>query len=96
MRRFNKTATYFHPLGFPNLAEERVTLASTTQIDVVSLIAEQIASGIEDAVAYWLGRIERELANSSLTANEQLRVIEIIVQEYKETTEKVQFRCAEA
>ncbi|HZQ19377.1 MAG TPA: hypothetical protein VFA90_11685 [Terriglobales bacterium] len=71
-------------------------MAGTTQIDVVSLIAEQIASGIQDAVGYWLGRVERELASSGLTANEQLRAIEIIVQEYKETTEKVQFRCAEA
>jgi hypothetical protein len=71
-------------------------LAGTTEIDVVSLIAEQIASGIEDAVGYWLGRVEQELATSGLTALEQLRAIELIVREYKETTERVQFRWAEA
>lgn len=72
-------------------------MASTVaQIDLVSLIAEQIASGIDNAVGYWLGRVERELATSGLTPNEQLRAIELILQEYKVTTGKPQFRCAEA
>jgi hypothetical protein len=72
-------------------------LASTAaQIDLVSLIAEQIASGIDSAVGYWLGRIERELASSGLTPNEQLRAIELILREYREATGKLPFRCAEA
>jgi hypothetical protein len=75
----------------------RTPLASTAaQIDLVGLIAEQIASGIDNAVGYWLGRVERELATSGLTPNEQLRAIELILREYKETTGKLPFRCAEA
>jgi hypothetical protein len=77
--------------------KRRTPLASTaTQIDLVSLIAEQIATGIDNAVGYWLCRIERELATSGLTPNEQLRAIELILQEYKETTGKLLLRCAEA
>lgn len=71
-------------------------MASTVQIDLVSLIAKQIVSGIDEAVGYWLGRVERELANSRLTPYEQLRAIELVLQEYTEVTGKPQFRCAEA
>lgn len=71
-------------------------MASTTQIDLVSLIAKQIASGIDDAVGYWLGRVERELTDSKLSPDEQLRAIELVLQEYTEVTGKSQFRCAEA
>jgi hypothetical protein len=69
---------------------------TSVTVDVVSVIAEQIASGIDEAVGYWLGRIQRELARSSLTPTEQLRAIERIVREYTEVTGRSQFRCAEA
>jgi hypothetical protein len=68
----------------------------TPQIDLVRLIAEQIACGIDSAVGYWLARVERELTDSSLTPGEQLRAIELILQEYIEVTGKPHFRCAEA
>lgn len=71
-------------------------MASTTQIDVVSLIAEQIACGIDNAVGYWLGRVECELASSGLTPAEQLRAIELILREYKQTTGNSPLHCAEA
>lgn len=71
-------------------------MAGRTQIDIVSLIAEQIASGIDKAVGYWLGRVESELAGSGLTPAEQLRAIELVVQEYKEATGIPKFGCAEA
>ncbi|HKW19389.1 MAG TPA: hypothetical protein VJO35_17905 [Terriglobales bacterium] len=71
-------------------------MASPIQIDVVSLIAEQIACGIDNAVGYWLGRVERELAGSGLTPAEQVRAIELILREYKEITGNSPLRCAEA
>lgn len=67
-----------------------------THSDLVELIASEIAAGIDDAVGYWLGRVERQLADSGLTSEEQLLAIELILTEYKEATGKMQFRCAQA
>ena len=67
-----------------------------THTDFVSLVAREIAFGIDDAVGYWLGRIERELRESGLSPDEQLRAIELILQEYKATTGSLDFNCAQA
>jgi hypothetical protein len=72
-------------------------MASTaTRTDFVSLVAEEIASGIDHALDYWLGRIEMELADAKLTTIERVRAIELILREYKEATGKVQLSCASA
>ena len=72
-------------------------MASTaTRADFVSLIAEEIASGIDHAMDYWLGRIEMELVDAKLTTIERIHAIELILREYKEATGKVQLRCASA
>lgn len=73
------------------------TLASTsTQSDLVSLIAQEVVSGIDEAVGYWLGRIEQELAGRGFSAEQQLRGVELVIREYKEATGKLPFRCAQA
>jgi hypothetical protein len=78
-------------------AEQESTLASTSsQSDLVSLIAQEVVSGIDEAVSYWLGRIEQELVGSNLSAEQQLREIELVIREYKEATGKLPFRYAEA
>jgi hypothetical protein len=72
-------------------------MASTaTRADFVSLVAEEIASGIDHAMDYWLGRIEMELVNAKLTTIERIHAIELILREYKETTGKAQLSCASA
>jgi hypothetical protein len=35
--------------------------------DFVSIVAEEMASGIDRALRYWLGRIELEVVDRSLT-----------------------------
>ena len=71
-------------------------LAVATETEFVDLVVQQIACGIEDAVAYWLGRVEKELATSGLTADEKLRAIALTLQEYKEATGNLPFRGAQA
>lgn len=39
---------------------------AATETDFVNLIAQEIAFGIDDAVGYWFGRIERQLARTGL------------------------------
>ena len=67
-----------------------------TRADFVSLVAEEIVSGIDNALNYWLGRIDMELADAKLTTAERLRAIELILREYKEATGKSELSCAAA
>ncbi len=72
-------------------------MASTaTRSDFVSLVAQEIAFGIDHALDYWLGRIEMELADAKLTTIERIYAIELILREYKEATGKAQLSCARA
>jgi hypothetical protein len=69
---------------------------ASTQSDLVSMIAHEVVSGIDEAVGYWLSRIEQELTGRGLSAEQQLRGVELVIWEYKEATGKLPFRCAEA
>ena len=51
--------------------------------DFVSIVANEISSGIDRALAYWLGRIEVELVDRSITTAQPEAAIEAILQEYK-------------
>ena len=64
--------------------------SSATRADFVSLVAEEIAFGIDHALDYWLGRIEMELMDAKLTTSERLHAIESILREHKEATGKTQ------
>ncbi len=52
--------------------------------DFVGLVAREISSGIDRALAYWLGRIEVELIDRSITTAQREAAIEAILQEYKQ------------
>jgi hypothetical protein len=94
LREIRKKITRLNP---DCQAEEEDRLVSaTTETDLVRLVADRIISGIDEAVAYWLGRIEQELVNSDLSQDEQLRAIELILQEYKQVTGKLRLSGAEA
>ena len=51
--------------------------------DFVSIVAEEMSSGIDCALRYWLGRIELEIIDHSLTTSERLSAIQKILEEYK-------------
>lgn len=72
-------------------------MASTsTQADLISMIAQEVVSGIDEAVEYWLGRIEQELAGSSASPEQQLRAVGRVLREYREATGRLPFHCAQA
>ncbi len=50
----------------------------------VAIVAREVASGIDRALAYWLGRVELELVDASFTTAQRLAAIEAIVREFKE------------
>jgi hypothetical protein len=72
-------------------------MASTaSRKEFVSLVVEEIASGIDHAVDYWLGRIDQEISDRSLTSIEQVQAIQRILREYRTTSGKLQLNCASA
>ena len=52
--------------------------------DFVSIVAREVSSGIDRALAYWLGRIELELVDASFTTAQRMAAIEAIIREYKQ------------
>jgi hypothetical protein len=60
------------------------------------MIAHEVVSGIDEAVGYWLGRIEQEIVGRGLSAEQQLRAVELVIREYKQATGKMPFQCTEA
>ena len=52
--------------------------------DFVGMVARELSSGIDRALAYWLGRIEVELVDRSMTTAQREAAIEAILQEYKQ------------
>ena len=69
---------------------------ASTQSDLISMIANEVVSGIDEGVGYWLGRIEQELVGGGLSAEQQLHAVERVIREYKEATGKLPSRCAQA
>lgn len=68
-------------------------MASTAMsADFVSIVAEEMASGIDSALRYWLGRIELEVVDRSLTTAERISAIEQIIEEYKALTDRMPSR----
>ena len=60
-------------------------LNSQSKRDFVSIVAQEISSGIDRALAYWLGRIEVELVDCSITTAQREAAIQAIVREYRQS-----------
>ena len=60
---------------------------TTVGPDFVRIVAEEMSSGIDRALRCWLGRIELEINDRSLTATDRLSAIQKIVEEYKGLTD---------
>jgi hypothetical protein len=76
--------------------EKEIMASPATRADFVTLVAEELAFGINHALNYWLGRIEMEIVDTKLTTPERIHAIELILREYKEATGKAQLLCASA
>ena len=64
--------------------------------DFVQIVAEEVSSGIDRAVGYWLGRIELEVVDRSLTTSQRVEAIKGILQEYKILSGRADVGCASA
>ena len=64
--------------------------------DFVAVVAREISSGIDRALAYWLGRIEVELVDRNITTAQREAAIEAILQEYKQCRSHDEFGMASA
>lgn len=71
-------------------------LNSQSKREFVSIVANEISSGIDRALAYWLGRIEVELVDRSITTAQREAAIESILREYKQCRRPDQMRLASA
>lgn len=67
-----------------------------TQTDFVDIVAEEVSSGIDRALGYWLGRIELEVVDRSLTTSQRIDAIENILHEYKVRSGRADVGCASA
>jgi hypothetical protein len=59
--------------------------------DLVRLIAEEMAYGVETAVECWMTQIEAALMDTRLTTPDKLNAVHEIVRNYKLLTGKVEF-----
>jgi hypothetical protein len=59
--------------------------------DLVRVIAEEMAYGVETAVECWMTQIEAALIDTQLTTMGRMNAVHEIVQNYKLLTGKVQF-----
>lgn len=57
--------------------------SKSSRSDFIDMVAQEVSSGIDRALDYWLGRIELELIDRSLTASERIDAIEDILHQYK-------------
>jgi hypothetical protein len=71
---------------------------ATTAInrDLVQVIAEEIAAGVEAAVACWMTEIDQAITDVELTTLGRLNAVREIVAHYKHLTGKVQSVCRKA
>ena len=67
---------------------------ATATTDFITLVAEEIAAGIDRATEFWLARVEQELTDPSLSCADRIRVVEAVLHEYKEATGKQHFTSA--
>ena len=68
----------------------------TNKAEFVSMVAQEMVSGIDRALRFWLGRIEVEVADHSLSTEERISAIRQILQEYKDAVGNAQVGCASA
>jgi hypothetical protein len=59
--------------------------------ELVRVIAEEMAYGVETAVECWMTQIELALADTRLTTLGRLQAVQEVVENYKHLTGKVQF-----
>jgi len=66
--------------------------------DFVSIVASEIASGVDRAVECWMMQVEEALNDTHLTTLGRLQAVQSVLQQYKELTGKAELtahRCVQ-
>ena len=73
-------------------------LLTTTPIsnELVSVVAAEMAFGVEQAVECWMAQIERALEDPRLTTLGRLNAVGQILERYKDLTGKIHLECRRA
>ena len=58
--------------------------------EIVDVIADEMAWGVERAVEYWMSQIEHALADGQLTSLGRLYAVKDVVERYKTLTGKIE------
>jgi hypothetical protein len=64
--------------------------------EIVDVIADEMAGGVDRAVECWMSRIEQALEDTSLTSLGRLHAVKEIVEQYKKLTGKVELEARRA
>jgi len=69
---------------------------ATVDRELIEVIAEEMAHGVETAVECWMTQIELALTDVQLTTQGRLNALREIVDSYKHLTGKAEFNCHRA
>ena len=56
--------------------------------EIVDVIADEVAWGVERAVEYWMSQVEHALSDTNLTSLGRLYAVKDVVEQYKSVTGK--------
>jgi hypothetical protein len=70
--------------------------STTVPREIVDVIANEMAWGVERAVEYWMSQIEHALADRELTSLGRLYAVKDVVERYKSLTGKVELEVRRA
>ncbi|HTA24938.1 MAG TPA: hypothetical protein VK763_15500 [Terriglobales bacterium] len=69
---------------------------ATVPREIVDVIADEMAWGVERAVEYWMSQIEHALADRELTSLGRLYAVKDVVERYRELTGKTELEARRA
>jgi hypothetical protein len=69
---------------------------ATVPREIVDVIADEMAWGVERAVEYWMSQIEHALADRELTSLGRLYAVKDVVERYRDLTGKAELEARRA
>ena len=67
--------------------------SSTLRREFIEAVAAEMSDGIDAAMAWWMGKIERVMENNTLTTLGRLQAVKEIIAEYKNGIGETQLDC---
>jgi hypothetical protein len=81
----------------PDFQGRRCSVVTTTvSREIVDVLAEEMAWGVERAVEYWMSQVEHALTDRQLTSLGRLYAVKDVVERYKGETGKAGFEARRA